>query len=160
LDVYGAYGLSTLGGGYDSFENGVVDGKKNAQVGLRFNAPLDVLSAYQAREGARLNVKAQQEQWEQKQSMENKDWALLVQQITDAKESLELAGQLVEAQQAKLLDGKKRLEQGRAITNEVLMFEQDQSQAKLQRLQLAQQLLGLRAALKLYAANDAVKAGD
>jgi hypothetical protein len=92
--------------------------------------------------------------------MENKDWALLVQQITDAKESLELAGQLVEAQQAKLLDGKKRLEQGRAITNEVLMFEQDQSQAKLQRLQLAQQLLGLRAALKLYAANDAVKAGD
>jgi outer membrane protein TolC len=160
LDIYGAYGLSTLGGGYDSFENGVIDGKRDAQVGLRFNAPLDVLSSYRVREGARLNVKAQQEQWEQKQTMEDKDWALLAQQIRDAKESLELAGQLVEAQQAKLLDGRKRLEQGRAITNEVLMFEQDQSQAKLQRLQLAQQLLSLRAALKLYSADDAAKAGE
>jgi outer membrane protein TolC len=161
LEAFGTYAMSARGADADSSERALRAGDHDATtVGLRFSAPLDVVSSYKARAGARLAAQSQQEQFQQKLAQQDADWKLLVQQIRDIQESVALAGQLVDAQTAKLADARERLKDGRATTYEVLSYEQDQSQAQLQGLQLAAQLLSLRASLRLYPADGPAQAAD
>jgi outer membrane protein TolC len=54
------------------------------------------------------------------------------------------------AQRAKLENERVRLRQGRATTYQVLLFEQDYSQAQVSRVMTATELLSLKTQLKLY----------
>lgn len=152
LDVYGSYALN--GRSYESASESsshLYGGEKGSQaIGVRLNIPLDLSSSSKARSGARLAELAQREQFTHKQLNQEKDWALLQQRLQDAKESLELADQLLIAQKAKLAKENSRLRQGRATTYQVLLFEQDQSQAEVIRTQIAAQLLTIRSGIKAY----------
>jgi hypothetical protein len=117
---------------------------------LRLNIPLDFSASSNARAGARLSETAQKDQLSYKQLTQEKDWNMMTQQLQDAKESLALANKLVSAQTAKLNREKSQLRQGRATTYQVLLFEQDQSQAEIIRTQIASQILALRSGLKAY----------
>jgi outer membrane protein TolC len=161
LEAFGSYAMGARGTDYDSSQRALRAGDHDATtVGLRFSAPLDVVSSYRARAAARLAAQAQEEQLHQRMTQQESDWKVLVQQIRDIQESVVLAQQLVDAQSAKLVDARERLKDGRATTYEVLSYEQDQSQAKLQGLQLAAQLLELRGQLRLYSAPSNANAGD
>lgn len=156
LDIYGSYALN--GRDSDSASNArsnLVGGDRGTQaIGLRLNVPLDFSSSSKVRSGARLAEAAQRDQLNYKQMIQEKDWALLGQGLQDAKESLELAEKLVAAQQAKLEKEKTRFKQGRATTYQVLLFEQDQSQAEVIRTQIAAQLLALRSGIKAYETSE------
>lgn len=156
FDVYGTYGLN--GRSNDSYSDATSQlkgGNGGTQsVGVRLNVPLDFFSTSKARSGARLAVNAQREQYSYKQLVQEKDWALLGQQLRDSKELLELADKLVLAQTSKLEKEKARFKQGRATTYQVLLFEQDQSQAEVIRTQTAAQLLSIRSAIRAYDADD------
>lgn len=159
FDVFGSYALN--GRSYDSASDAnshVNGGDRGSQmVGIRLNVPLDLASSGRARSGARLSEIAQREQYSYKQLAQEKDWALLGQMFQDSKESLELADKLVVAQKAKLNKEKTRFKQGRATTYQVLLFEQDQSQAEVIRTQIAAQLLTVRSGIKAYEATVADK---
>ena len=152
VDVFGSYALN--GRSYDSSSDAnshLYGGDRGSQaVGIRLQFPLDIISSSKARSGARLAETAQREQYSYKQLIQEKDWATLGQMLQDSKESLELADKLVVAQKAKLEKEKTRFRQGRATTYQVLLFEQDQSQAEVIRTQIAAQLLTLRSGIKAY----------
>lgn len=152
LDVFGSYALN--GRSYDSRSDAsshLYGGDRGSQaIGVRLNLPLDIASSNKARSGARLAEVAQREQYNYKQLVQEKDWSLLGQAIEDSKDSLELADKLVIAQKAKLDKERIRFKQGRATTYQVLLFEQDQSQAEVIRTQIAAQLLSLRSGIKAY----------
>jgi outer membrane protein TolC len=152
LDVFGSYAFN--GRSYDSANDArsnLYGGDRGSQsIGIRLNVPLDFSSASKARSGAYLSEIAQKEQYDYKQLLQEKDWNLLGQRLQDAKESLDLAEKLVSAQKAKLEKEKIRFKQGRTTTYQVLLFEQDQSQAEVIRTQIASQLLSLRAGVKAY----------
>ncbi|MBL7671535.1 MAG: TolC family protein [Bdellovibrionaceae bacterium] len=159
FDVFGSYAFN--GRSYNSASDAnshVYGGDRGSQViGIRLNVPLDLASSSRARSGARLSEIAQREQYSYKQLAQEKDWALLGQMLQDSKESLELADKLVVAQKAKLNKEKVRFRQGRATTYQVLLFEQDQSQAEVIRTQIAAQLLTLRSGIKAYETSSAGK---
>lgn len=152
FDVFGSYTLNGRSNDSSSDANSHVygDDRGSQVIGIRLNVPLDLVSSSRARSGARLSEIAQREQYSYKQLVQKKDWAVLVQMLQDSKESLELADKLVVAQKAKLNKEKARFKQGRATTYQVLLFEQDQSQAEVIRTQIAAQLLTLRSGIKAY----------
>ncbi len=159
FDVFGSYALN--GRSYDSTSDAnshLYGGDRGSQViGIRLNVPLDLASSDRTRSGARLSEIAQREQFSFKQLSQEKDWVILGQMIQDSKESLELADKLVVAQKAKLNKEKERFRQGRATTYQVLLFEQDQSQAEVIRTQIAAQLLIFRSGIKAYETSFAGK---
>ncbi|MBK8201836.1 MAG: TolC family protein [Bdellovibrionales bacterium] len=151
LDVYGAYTFNGRGDSYSDSNSKLYGGDRGTQViGLRLNIPLDFSASSNARAGARLSETAQKDQLSYKQLTQEKDWNMMTQQLQDAKESLALANKLVSAQTAKLNREKSQLRQGRATTYQVLLFEQDQSQAEIIHTQIASQILALRSGLKAY----------
>lgn len=151
FDIFGNVGMNGRG---DSTSNSLSDARGGDRgtytVGVRLNIPLDLSATSNTRTGARLGEQAQHEQLSQKQILQEKDWNVLLQRLQDAKESLSYAELLVDAQSAKLKNGRTRLKTGRATTYEVLLFEQDLSQAEIARIQLASQILAVRSGLKLY----------
>lgn len=159
LDIYGSYTLNGRSHESASDANSPLYGDKNGSqtVGVRLHIPLDLSSSQQTRSGARLAELAQRDQYAHKQLIQEKEWTLLRQSIRDAKESLELADELLIAQKAKLAQENVRFKQGRTTTYQVLLFEQDQSQAEIVRTQIAAQLLALRAGLKAYETGEAKK---
>lgn len=151
LDIYGNVGLNGRGDSITNSSSDVRGGDRGTYtVGVRLNIPLDLSATSNVRAGARLVEQAQHEQLSQKQILQEKDWNVLLQRLQDAKESLSYAEQLVDAQSAKLKNGRARLKTGRATTYEILLFEQDLSQAQIARIQLASQILAVRSGLKLY----------
>jgi outer membrane protein TolC len=151
FEIYGNYALNGRSATFgDAVTNLSTSSRVTQFIGFRFNMPLDFSAASKARSGARLTEEAQQEQYVQKKILQDRDWKTLVQRFSDSKDALLLANRLVEAQTKKLKNENVRLKQGRATTYQVLLFEQDQSQAELMRVQLTQQILAIRSSVKLY----------
>ncbi len=151
LDIYGSYAFNGRGISSSDANSNLYGGDRGTHlVGVRFNMPLDVSSAKQARTGARLAEVAQQEQFSYQKMIQEKDWNLLGQRLQDAKDSLELADKLVVAQKSKLEKEKTRFRQGRTTTYQVLLFEQDQSSAEVIRTRIASQLLMLKSGIRAY----------
>ena len=151
LELYSTYAMNGRG---DSTSNAISNlsgaDRSTKVIGIRFNVPLDLSAANKVRSGALIAEEAQRDQYEQKRVLQDRDWNALVQRLKDSKGALLLADELVRAQTKKLSSEQKRLKNGRTTTYQVLLFEQDRSQAELSRAQLAQQALDLRSRLKLY----------
>ena len=77
-------------------------------------------------------------------------WSDLVARLSDAKTRLGLAFTIETAQKQKLEYEKQRLKEGRTTTYQVLLFEQDYSQAEYAKAKAAAQVLDFSARLKLY----------
>ncbi len=154
LDLYGSYALN----GRDEELNealkeaGAVE-RDTAFVGVRLNIPLNYGAASDAQTGALKAQKAAEYSYQYKRFTQEQDWTNLTQQLVEAKESLRLATNIVNAQKAKLENERVRQRQGRTTTYQVLLFEQEFSQSEVNRIQAASQILGLQAQIKLYQAS-------
>ncbi|WP_413568554.1 TolC family protein [Bdellovibrio sp. HCB117] len=154
LDLYGSYALNGRNEELnDALKAAGEDGRDTAFVGLRFNLPLNVFALNDAKAGALKASKAAEFSYQAKQFNQEQEWTNLVEQMAEAKESLRLATNIVNAQKAKLDNERTRLRQGRTTTYQVLLFEQDFSQSEVNRVQAAAQILGLQARVKLYQAS-------
>lgn len=151
LDLYGSYALN---GRDEEFNEAMKAAGKTerdtAFVGVRLNIPLNLGALSDAKAGALKTQRAADLSYQQKRFTQDQDWTSLTQQLGEAKESLRLATNIVNAQKAKLENERIRLRQGRTTTYQVLLFEQDFSQSEVARVQAAAQILGLQAQIKLY----------
>lgn len=151
VDLYGSYAIDGFDTNYDSASTKSFSAERDsAFVGVRLNMPLYVSAMGDAKAGALKAQRAAEITYQQKQFVQEQDWTNLVQQLTEAKESLRLATNIVNAQKIKVENERTRLRQGRTTTYQVLLFEQDFSQSEVARVQAAAQILGLQAQIKLY----------
>ncbi len=151
VDLYGSYALN--GRNEELNETLKAAGRTEHDtsfVGVRLNVPLNFSASSDARAGALRAEKAADYSYQFKRFTQQQDWTNLVQQLSEAKESLRLAANIVNAQKAKLDNERTRLRQGRTTTYQVLLFEQDFSQSEVTRVQAAAQILSLQAQIKLY----------
>lgn len=154
LDLYGSYALN---GRDDDLNEAMKEAgateRDTAFVGIRLNIPLNYRAASDAQAGALRAQTAAEYSYQYKRFTQEQDWTNLTQQLAEAKESLRLATNIVNAQKAKLENERVRQRQGRTTTYQVLLFEQEFSQSEVNRIQAASQILGLQAQIKLYQAS-------
>ena len=151
FDVYGSYALN----GRDSAE---VEAMKNAgytdtdtgYIGFRFNMPLNLSATSDAKAGALKSVRAAEYNRQYALYAQEQDWINLTRNLTDARDNLRLLSRIESAQKTKLDVERTRLRQGRTTTYQVLLFEQDYSQAALTRVKSAANILALQTQVKLY----------
>ena len=151
VDIYGTYSLDGTDSSFDKAlaEAGTIY-RDSAFVGVRVSVPFNLGAMGDAKAGALKAQRAAELSYQQKKFTQEQDWENLVQQLSEAKESLRLATNIVTAQKLKLDNERIRLRQGRTTTYQVLLFEQDFTQSEVTRVQAAALLLGLQAQIKLY----------
>lgn len=119
-------------------------------VGVKFVAPLDFGTVSNNREGYNLEVKAADLRVKQAQLDEVRDWKELVIRLEESKKRLLLSHDIEKKQQEKLEYERKRLNRGRSVTYQVLLFEQDFLQAQAIRLKTAGEILRILSQMKLF----------
>lgn len=155
LDLYGSYKLNGRGEEQNEAIKDISRDRDTAYVGVRFQMPLNVFAADDVTTGARKNEAAAEKRARYLRYEQEQNWIDIVQKLEETKQSLVLATKLENAQKAKLENERSRLRQGRTTTYQVLLFEQDFSQAQSSRIRSAQQILALQSQIKLYQASNA-----
>lgn len=124
--------------------------RDTAFIGLRFNMPLNFSATADVKDGAAKAERAAEMNRQYALYAQDADWTNLVRNVSDLRDNLKLLARIESAQKAKLETERTRLRQGRTTTYQVLLFEQDYSQAALSRAKSAAGILGLQAQIKLY----------
>jgi outer membrane protein TolC len=119
-------------------------------VGVRFKMPLHFGAAGDVKSGAKQLEKAWEINKEQAFYLQEQDWIYLTQTLEDARKNLELSSKMETTQKEKLATERVRFHQGRTTTYQVLLFEQDYSQAAISKAQSAAQILDLLTQVQLY----------
>jgi outer membrane protein TolC len=119
-------------------------------IALSLNAPLGLGYAKDLRAGAEKEQLAAELDFKRKVFEEEQEWKSLEQKFTSAKERLLSTRELEESQLKKAKHERERLTKGRSTTFQVLLFEEDYSNAKLNRLQTEAEILSLHARLKTF----------
>lgn len=155
LDISGTYALNGRDEHFnEAMKNAGTSGRDTAYVGLRFNMPLNFAASGDARRGAMKAEKAAELNLQYATYAQEHDWQNLTRNLSDARDNLKLLGRIEEVQKAKLENERTRLRQGRTTTYQVLLFEQDYTQAAVSRVKSAAGILGLKTQLKLYQATS------
>ncbi len=151
LNVVGQYALN---GRDPSLNEAMTEAGQAAQdtafVGLRFNMPLNISATNDARTGALKKERAAEMNRDYAEYSQEQDWINLSRNITDARDNLKLFSRIETAQKTKLEVERSRLKKGRTTTFQVLLFEQDYSQAALAKVKSAVNILALQAQIKMY----------
>lgn len=151
LDVFASYKANGRGDEQRDAIRDVTEADRDTKVvGVRFKVPLYMTAANDTIRGARLQQSAAEKNESYLRYQQEQDWTDLVQKISETSQSLSLSVKMENAQKAKLENERARLRQGRTTTYQVLLFEQDYSQAQAARIRTATQLLGLQSQIKLY----------
>ncbi len=151
LDLYGNYALNGRSEEMnDALKNVDQSNRDTAFIGLRFNMPLNFSASDSAREGANKAVKAAELNHRYKLYQQEQDWIDLSEKFAESKNTLIFAANMELAQKAKLENERERLRQGRTTTYQVLLFEQDYSQAQAAKVRAASLVLSLQSQTQLY----------
>lgn len=119
-------------------------------VGLRLSAPIAPRAIRRSREGDEKTEAAAALTTERKEFEMDRDWADLIDKLSDAKERLRLTQLLERLQKEKLDHERSRLNRGRTTTYQVLQFEQDYASSQLNRIRAQAELLRIAAQLKTF----------
>lgn len=151
LNLVGGYTLQGRGTETSkAFENSAKTNHDRGYVGVMFQLPLNFKAVADAKAGAqRLKDSADINEQNLLYTQEQ-DWIDLRQSLSESKETLKLSRTMESAQKSKLENERSRLRQGRTTTYQVLLFEQDYTQAQASRVQAATQIIALESQLKLY----------
>lgn len=151
LELYGNFSINgrevEYGRAYDQSIGGT---KPWTIVGVRFSTPLDfgALSDYKkgyAQEKVAAELTARRKSYEV-----DREWEILSQRFDEFKKRLTLSKRMEEVQSKKLTAEKRRYNQGRSTTFQVLTFEQDFANAQLLRLRNEFELVNVHNQLKLF----------
>ncbi|MFM7556973.1 MAG: TolC family protein, partial [Alphaproteobacteria bacterium] len=122
----------------------------NGKIGLEFSMPLNIGVSADIRKGARLQASSHKTSYQEKLLQQEVDWKNLIQNFKDWQDNLKLSMQIELTQRAKLENERNLLSRGRTSTYQILVFEQEYSNAELNTQQIAQKLYELIAEQKLY----------
>ncbi len=151
LNLVGGYTLQ--GRGIETskaFERSTKTNHDNGYVGVMFQLPLNFKAVADAKAGARRLKDSAEINEQNLLYTQEQDWIDLKQNLSESKETLKLSRTMESAQKSKLENERTRLRQGRTTTYQVLLFEQDYTQAQASRVQAATQIIALESQLKLY----------
>lgn len=151
LDVYGTYALNARNAELnEALQKSGGSDRDTAFMGMRFNVPLNFSATSDTRSGALKAERAAELNHQYARYAQEMDWTTLTRTLMDARDNLKLLGRIEEVQKSKLENERARLRQGRTTTYQVLLFEQDYTQAAVTRVKSAANILGLQSQLKLY----------
>lgn len=155
LDISGKFNLEGRDQSFStSTENAINNQFNTTSIGLNFSVPLYFGKLSDLEKGA---IKVQQAaELSKEAAMFNQEqaWIQLVETLKDVRENLKMLTNLEAIQKNKLEVERVRFKQGRTTVFQVLMFEQDYSQASVSRAKLASDILGLISQIKLYNAEE------
>lgn len=151
LNVFASYALN---GHQENFGSALGDpfsaNRPTLAMGVNFSMPLDFQSTQSARQGWIAEQTAAEKTYQRKLFEQEIGWKNLLDHLNDAKKKLELAEKLEKTQRRKLEHERDRLQRGRTVTYQVLMFEQDFAQSQLNRIRAQAEVLNIIAQMKLY----------
>ncbi|MDB5037056.1 MAG: hypothetical protein JWQ35_584 [Bacteriovoracaceae bacterium] len=138
------------GGVSKTLQNSFKTNHPTYSVGIQLSAPLGWSSASDLREGAEKEKTAAELEYKRKFFEQEEEWKNLTQKFISAKDRLQLVRELEESEKEKVRHERERLQKGRTTTFQVLLFEQDYSASKLNRIQSEGEVLTLLAQLKTF----------
>jgi outer membrane protein TolC len=151
LDLYGSYGFNGINKDVDDvIRYAHRNSGREAFVGMNFSVPLYIGHSIDIVNGAKMLASSQKKDYKFRILEEETDWKNLSAEIEFYKSGLELSKSIENAQKLKLENEKKLLNQGRANTYQVLLFEQDYCQAQINTVRIASRLLSLIAKRDMY----------
>lgn len=151
LDLSGQYGFNGLETRrHDAFTNSFAQNGDEAYVAIKFSMPLAIGLQSDIKKGAKASATAARMNYRQKVFDQESDWQNLLQNLQDYQENLSLSREIENLQKLKLTNERGLLKQGRTSTYQVLLFEQDYNQARINTIKNAYQFLSLIAEKKNY----------
>jgi len=151
FDLYGSYGFGGLEtSGSQALANSFAQAGDVAFIGIKFSMPIAVGLGIDIQKGAMASAAAAKMNYRQKVFNQENDWQNLLQNLEDNQESLRLSRKIEYLQKSKVENERTLLSRGRTSTYQVLLFEQDYNQARINTIKNASKLLGLIADKKSY----------
>jgi outer membrane protein TolC len=151
LDLSGQYGFNGLETRRsESFNSSFAQNGDEAYIGIKFSMPLAIGLQSDIKKGAKFSASAARMDYRQKVFDQQNDWQNLLQNLQDYQENLRLSRKIENLQKSKLTNERGLLKKGRTSTYQVLLFEQDYNQARINTIKNAYQFLSLVADKKNY----------
>lgn len=158
LEVYGQYSLNGRDRQYGKSDTMAWEGTHPwTVVGVRFSTPMDLgaLSDYkksyeQDKAAATLNYKRKSYEVE-------REWEILSSRLDLYRKRLSLSYKKEKAEEKKYASERKRFNQGRTTTFQVVQFEQDLANAQILKLRNEQELITIYNQLKLFSGEPYVR---
>jgi len=119
-------------------------------LGVNFSMPLDPGLIADVKGGYAMEQKAAELTYQQRLLNQEQEWKDLTQRLSETRKRLLLSQKLTEAQSIKLEHERRRLKEGRTTTFQVLLFEQDFSQAQLNELRSEFDILSTLTQMKTF----------
>lgn len=152
LELYASYSMN----GRDA--NSYADAKEMAFTntrpfsiyGIRFTTPLDFGALNDYKKAYAQEVTASELQFKRKQYEVDREYEILQERFANFKQRLRLMQELERIQERKLAVEKRRYNQGRTTTFQVLQFEQDYANTQVLKLRFEGELISVYNQLKLF----------
>lgn len=151
LNLFGSYSLNgNAASNRDAISNSYSANRPTTAIGLTLSVPLDFSSLGKAGAGARAQAQAAQAAYQQLVLDQEAGWRDLMERVNAAQRRAGLSEGIVQAQLEKLEYERKRLNEGRTSTFQVLLFEQDYIDARMTRIQTISEIVSLVSQVRLY----------
>lgn len=151
LEVYGSFSLNGRRRDYGDSYDMANDGKNAWTIyGLRFTTPIDFGALSDYRKGYAQEKVAAELNSRRKTFEVDREYDILSQRFDLFKKRLKLSKRMEEVQLKKLTSEKRRFNQGRTTTFQVLQFEQDYANTQLLTIRNESELVAAYNQLKLY----------
>jgi outer membrane protein TolC len=152
LELYASYSINgrDRNSYQDAYDMAVSARRPFTIVGVRFTTPLDIVSITDYKKAYAKEVVASELSFKRKTFEVEREWEILSERFKNFKQRLRLSQKLEKVQEKKLSQEKKRYQQGRTTTFQVLQFEQDFANAQLVKLRYERELIIVYNQIKLF----------
>lgn len=155
LELYGSYSINGRNKQYDEAREQAFGATRPMSViGVRFTTPIDFGALSEYRQSYAKDKLASEMKMKRKTYEVEREWEILSERFTNFKTRLELTQKLEKVQEKKLTTEKRRYNQGRTTTFQVLQFEQDFANAQLLKLRNERELIIVYNQLMLFAGDQ------
>jgi outer membrane protein TolC len=155
LELYGTYSVNGRDAQYhDAYDQAVGATRPFSIVGVRFTTPLDFGAMSDYKKSYAQETTAAELQYKRKSYEVEREWEILNERFVNFKKRLKLAQKMVQVQERKLTTEKRRFNQGRTTTFQVLQFEQDFANSQLLKLRYERELISVYNHLKLFSGDE------
>jgi outer membrane protein TolC len=152
LELYASYSMN--GRDANSYRDAKDQAFSNTRpfsiYGIRFSTPIDFSSLNDYKQAYANEVTASELQFKRKAYEVDREYEILQERFANFKQRLKLMQEFVVIQDKKLKVEKRRYDQGRTTTFQVLQFEQDFANAQLLKLRFERELIAVYNQLKLF----------
>jgi outer membrane protein TolC len=152
LELYASYSMN--GRDANSYRDAKDQAFSNTRpfsiYGVRFSTPIDFSSLNDYKQAYANEVTASELQYKRKAYEVDREYEILQERFANFKQRLKLMQEFVVIQEKKLKVEKRRYDQGRTTTFQVLQFEQDFANAQLLKLRFERELIAVYNQLKLF----------